>query len=667
MAALRQRLNCLFPWFLLALSGRIKSENTAFSRRQDLPINKPMAQNLDFFSMIRAYSLKNNSPYISINTLISLLKKNALRVNAPPHSKYWIENTRGKVYSELIRLSDEQKCIIQGSDQDQRIFLPSFFVEKLETIYFNIDKTADKAFPCEKDLNAVIPAEFVKKIYINDDMVDYLVEPQRSVLPILNITFSEKFGSILMLSTHLPRRILEIALAKVKISMQRTGSADSYRQRLITHFPGQDVYAKIFFNNFMMRQQICIEDIEKSNDFAFSAWFFLCPLIKMQVTDTIERNGEVSTENIGLYQSASIIFVFNNYYKLISINKRDQEKTFSLIHEKMGQPPYIFTISEMFNFTGIGGLQILNRYTEDDLVEWLNQKLITHENCLPAILKFTGMDGKDNFIRKDRVLTFCSYLLKDLQHKIKEEITNRWVKLLRDYFKERAMESDAHFEELITKSVYLYRPFLLNLLHDRRVLLLQNEAMESNSDSSKNQKFFVNGNIIPLRKLMGLKREDILRTCKWMLPFWYSIPFVITLGRIIKHGMGAKNAYFKEDEKQAASAYTSNLKNSAEKLCKELVPDNTELDEYMQNILDRWNKILNSFARERLTRDVNTTIKDYMRDAIKNFGQRALSTVMLDELADRIIMSNQSLSKIKNRNSLRLYIKLFITKILVNS
>jgi hypothetical protein len=626
-----------------------------------------MAQNFDFFDMIRSYSFRNNSPYISINTLICVLQKNALRANAAPQSRYWIENTREKVYTELIRLADEKKCFIQGSDQDQRIFLPNFFVEKLETMYFNIDKTADRAFPGEKELNTVIPDEFVKKISIDGDMIDYLVEPQRSVLPVLNITFPEKFGSILALSTHLPRRILETALAKVKISMQRTGSVDSYRQRLMTHFPGQDVYAKIFFDDFMMHQRLCIENIEKSNDFAFSAWFFLCPLIKMQVTDTIERNGEVSAENIGLYQSASIIFVLNNYYKLIAINKRDKEKTFSLIHEKMGLPPYMFTISEMFNFTGTGGLQILNRYTESDLMEWLNQKMMVRENSLPAILKFPGMDGKDNFARKDRVLTLCSYLLKDLQPKIKDEITNRWVKLLRDYFKEKAMEKDVQFDILVTKAVHLYRPFLLNLLHDRRLVLLQDEAIESNLEQSKNQVFFVNGNMIPLREIIGLKREEILRACKWMLPFWYSIPVITILGRIIKHGFGEKNVYFKEDDKQSASAYTSNLKNSAEKLCKELVPDNTELSEYMKNILDRWNQILNNSAHEKLTRDVNATIKDYMRDAIKNFGQRALSVVMLDELADRIIMSNQALSKIKNKNSLRLYIKLFITKMVLNT
>jgi hypothetical protein len=626
-----------------------------------------MAQNFDFLDIIRDYSLRNNSPYVPVNALVNLLQKNALRTGAPFQMKYWRENTQEKVDAELARMAAEQKCVIQGSAKNQRIFLPNFFVEKLEALYFNIDKTSDRAFPCEKDFSVVIPAEYTRGIFVDNSMINYLTEPQTSVLPILKLRFPENFGCIFALSIHVPHRILEIALSKIKISMQRSRSMDFYKQKLITHFPGQEIYVKSFFENFTMHQQVCLEDIKKSNDFTFSAWLFLCPLIKTQVTDAVGRSGEISPENMGLYQSASIILVFNNYYKVIAINKRDKEKAFSLIHEKMGMPPYLFTFSEIFQFTGIGGLQILYHFTENDLLEWLKQKMMVHENNLPDMLKFPGVDGKDNFVRKDRVLTLCSYLLKDLQPKIKDEIINRWVKLLRGYFKEMAMESNLYFDTLVTKSARLYSPILLNLLHDKKTVLLQDEAIEASFDPSKVEKFFVNGNMIPLRKLLRLKREDILRTCKLILPFWYSIPGIIMLGRIIKHGFNAENAYFKEPENQAASAYTTTLKNSAEKLSKELVPDNTELNDYINTILDRWNQILNNSAREKLTQDTNITIKDYTRNALKNFGPRAFSSMMLEELADRIVMSNQALSKIKNRNSLRLYIKLFITKVLLNA
>jgi hypothetical protein len=625
-----------------------------------------MAQNFDFYDIVRLYALKNNSPYIPIKTLVNFLQRNAHRPGVPPQLKYWAENTQEKIYAELASLSEGQKCILQDDGQNQRIFLPAFFVEKLELMYFNIDKTSDKAFPCEKDLSTSIPAEYVREISVESGIINYLAAPQKTVFPILKLVFQERFGSILTLSTHLPRRIMEIAISKIKLSMQSTRSMDFYRQKLLTHFPGQEVYAKSFFENFTRHQQTCIDDIEKSNDFTFSAWLFLCPLIKTQVTDAIERNGEVSSENIGLYQSVSLLLIFNNYYKVIAINKLDKEKAFASINEKMGLPPYLFNFNEIFNLTGTGGMQILNHYTEDDLMEWLKQKMTMRDDKLPAILKFCGVDGKDNFIRKDKVFALCLYLLKDLQLKTKDEITNRWVKLLRDYLKEKAMENDGHFEDLVIRSARLYVPLLLILLNDKKTVLLQQEILEESPDPSKVEKFFLNGKPIPLRKLLRLKREDLLHEAKLILPFWYSIPFIITLGRILKHGIGKTGVYFKE-EKKSVSGYTSTLKNSAEKMSKELVPDDQKLDEYMNSILDRWNQILNRQAREKLTRDVNSTIKDYMRNAIKNFGHRALSASMLEELADRIIMSNQALSKINNRNSLRLYIKLFITKILLNS
>jgi hypothetical protein len=626
-----------------------------------------MTKNLDFYDIIRLYTLKNNSPYISINILVNFLQKNAQSSGAPPQLRYWMDNTREKVYAELNRLSNEQKCILQGSRQNQQVFLPTFFVEKLETLYFSIDKTKDYAFPCEKNLNANIPAEYIREISVDSGMLNYLDNPQRTIFPILKLVFKDKFDSILALPTHLPRRILEVALLKLKISMQRTRSMDFYKQKLITHFPGQSFHAKSFFENFTMHQDMSLEEIEVSNDFTFSAWLFLCPLIRTQVMDMVERSNDISSDDIGLYQSVSLILVLNNYYKVSAINKHDKEKAFAAIYEKMCEAPYLFSFSEMLNFTGIGGTLILNHYTEEDLTEWLKQKMTVHDNKLPDILKFSMPNDTEVFVRKSKVFVLCSYMIKDLQSKIKEEITDRWVKLLRDYLKEKAMENDEYFDSLVTRYTRLYAPALLNLLLDKKVALLQQEILEESSDSSKIEKFFANGKLIPLRKLLRLKREDLLRDSKFMLPFWYSIPIVAILGRVFKYGLNKSKIYFKEDEKNYKSGYTSSLKSSAEKLSKELIPANLNIDEYMNTILDRWNQIINKSAREKLTRDGNSVIKGYMHDAVKNFGHRALSASMLDELASRIIISNQALSKISNRNSLHLYIKLYITKMLLNS
>jgi hypothetical protein len=623
-----------------------------------------MTKYLEFYDLIRVYSLRNNSPYIPIDMLVKFLQRNAMRNDAPPQLQKWMENTREKIYAELSRLSDEGKCIIQGDSSNQRIFLPVFFVEKIENFYFMIDETNDKPFLSEKNLNTKIPPEYVREISVENGIIDYLSVPQKTLLPVLKFVFPNNFGDALALSSHIPRRIMETALSKLKRSMQKNLTLDFYKQKLAMHFPGQEMHVKEFINNIAMYHSKCIDEIETANDFTFSSWLFLCPLIKTQIKDMIDRNNEIYPENIALYQSVTLILAFTNYYKILALNKRDKDMAFAAIEEKMTETPYMFTFDDIFKFNATGGVLILQRYTEDDLREWIKQKTMVVDNKLPNIIKFT--DKEVYFVRKDRLLTLCSYILNNLRPKMKIDITNRWTKILMSYYKEKSMENDADFEELLQKLVRLYSPILLIILHDKRTVLQQYESISGSAAPSKAERFFENNSLIPFRKLLGLRREDMLLYSRLSLPFWYSIPFVVSITAFFKHKIKKKSVYYKEAGNSQESDLKPSMKSAAEKLAKEIVPDNFTIDEYMVSLIDRWNQILNKTAHDKLTNDVNLMIKDYMRNAIKTFGYQALNSSMLDDLAERMIRSNPALSKINNKNSLRIYIKTYITKKLLD-
>jgi hypothetical protein len=339
---------------------------------------------------------------------------------------------------------------------------------------------------------------------------------------------------------------------------------------------------------------------------------------------------------------------------------------FAAVDEKMMEAPYIFTFDEILKFTAAGGMVILQRYTEEDLREWMKQKMIPVNDKFSDILKFTGTDKKEYFVRSDRLLTLCSYILKDLQPKIKNDVTDHWTKILKSYYKDKSMENDEAFEGFLQRLVRLYSPIILIILRDKRTALLQYEAIAESINPSKIDKFFDGNEMIPFRKLFGLRRDSLLLYSKLSLPFWYSIPVIVSLGRFFKHKIKNESVYYKETGKAAENDLRPSLRSSAEKLAKEIVPDNTTIDEYMTSLIDRWNQLLNKPAQEKFTRDVNTTIKDYMRNAIKTFGSQALNSSMLDELAERMISANPALSQISNKNALRIYIKVYMTKVLLN-
>ncbi|MDR0409922.1 MAG: hypothetical protein LBH18_05950 [Spirochaetaceae bacterium] len=626
-----------------------------------------MHQNFDLYEMMRVFSHKTNSPYIRVDTLINLLQRNALmKGNSNPKLKIWLTNTREKTFSELARLSDEKKCVIQGEAPNQRVFLPDFFIEKLEHIYFSKDGLNNKPFPDENFFRAIIPAAFVREIAVDSGMVNYLEEPQDTILPILKLVFAESFGHVLLLSTQMPKRILEAAILKLKYLMQFTRTLAFYQQKLLTRFHGQEQRVKRFFENITVNQENCIEDIVRSDDFTFSAWVFLCPLVKMQVKDTIKRDNDISPESVALYQSASLLLSFNNYYKTVALTKRNKMMAFSALDEKMTEAPYMYTFKSLMKLTGSGGILILQRYTENDLKEWLDRKTELHNEKLPHIFKFKLPLDSDFFVRKDKLFPLCFYLVKDLKSKIKIEITNRWTKLMGDYYKEKAMENDADFEALLIRISKLYAPALISILNDPKFDVLQDEIVAEGLESAKNINFFSDGKMLPLRKMLELNRNALLRYCKLSLPFWHSIPFIVSLGRILKHGIKKDAAYYNESDKQLEINASQYIKDSAKKIAAEIVPDNVTMESYIESILNRWNQHINKQSQERLTKEVNMIIKNYIEHADSLLKQRVLTQSVLDEIAESIIHSNVALARINNKNALHLYIKLFITRGLLN-
>jgi hypothetical protein len=431
----------------------------------------------------------------------------------------------------------------------------------------------------------------------------------------------------------------------------------------MAHFSGQEFRVKTFFNNIMQNHDACIKDICEADDFTFSAWLFLCSLVKTYVNTLIGRNGQVFPENIALYQASALLLIFVNYYKIIAINKYNKELAFAQIHERLTEPPYMYTLSDISNLTGIANIRILQRYTEEDLNEWIKQKTAIPTDGLPDLFRFTGTDKIDFFVRKDRVFTLCVALLKDTQPKIRNEIITHWTKVLSDYCKEESMESEAYFDDLVRKTVVLYVPALITILRDKRTFLLWQELINEKKETSTIAVFFEDGELAQLKRIFRLKRKELLLYCRLSLPFWYSIPFIVSVLHLLKHGVSKKKEPSKSEKKLLAEA-SPNIKNSARKLVLEATPRDLTFEEYMVKTIDRWNQLLNKQAQEKLTRDVNKIIKDYIPHALKFFGSRILNSELLDEVAQRILKSNPDLSKINNKADLCLYIKLFIIKTL---
>jgi hypothetical protein len=249
-------------------------------------------------------------------------------------------------------------------------------------------------------------------------------------------------------------------------------------------------------------------------------------------------------------------------------------------------------------------------------------------------------------------------------------ISKRWKKLLREFRKEAAMDTDKDFERLITSYVDEYAPVLKALLQDHKLYLVHEEMQASHKGIPESSRLFNHGELLPLRILLLMKRKQLLSDIKLLMPFWYTLPilsnivaFFMNLGKRKK--IARKDAENKEDRSSVDDPLRE-LRDSAVEWAAKIVPRGSTMDTYLEELISRWGRLLNKQAKDNLVEDVNSLVRDRLRHMLRFQKNAAVNRDTLDKLTNAIMDGSTGLQKITEQNALFLYIKLYLIKLLVN-
>ena len=166
-----------------------------------------------------------------------------------------------------------------------------------------------------------------------------------------------------------------------------------------------------------------------------------------------------------------------------------------------------------------------------------------------------------------------------------------------------------------------------------------------------------------------LHRGELYTDAKIMLPFWHSIPLFAWFIGLFKKRPVEKNTKFKEEkpkvqkkleEKQISRK--DELKQNALIIEKKLIPSGSTLEKEIENSLNAWNRILNKEARENLTEDVNSLIRDYFRKILRTLKTNTFNIERIENLS-KTLANTPSFQKIKEKKELETYIQLYILQI----
>lgn len=641
-----------------------------------------MSQGTDLYTILRFYANRTRKPDFTVGVFISFLEKYARKYEKQrPDIGQWSTDTGRKIWTELPKLEKEGRIQLHTNESGTSISIPQFYVDLIQNVYRSADENAELPFPDESSLRIQLPHDQVKSINLEMDLPSILSSDYTSPAPILKISFPESTGTAIILASMVPKRLLELALMKIRHYLRSHNNKEYIQHKLMPAFQGKESQLKEALNQILIRPFDTMTEMEKSGDFVFSFWAYFSSMVK----NDIRKKNDKLPEDTAALQSVFVIEFMNNFYRGKATKAKESETALKNLENQLNKPPFLFTIDDISRFTDTKGVPLLGQYSRETLEEHL-KKISTsaEDNQLPDLLTIHGLSGERWFIKKKRVLPLCVRLLGEARIKVKPAISQRWFKLMKEYRTERSMEEDEAFDKELAELVAESTPELMAILNDEKLYLVYMELEGSENGIPEAGRLFYKGMLAPMSELMLLKRKDLLTDVKMLLPFWYSMPVFSKLIAFFKQ-LGRKDQKKKtrkisqapvdtlnQDQKEVSKQQTGHkdrrveLKKTALEVQTRLIPPGYSAEEYLDELRDRWNRLISTQTKDNLTEDVNSLIRDYLRRTIRSLRSAPFTPERIAQLADTL-SDTPNLQKLPAKDSLRLYIQLYITVLLMKA
>jgi hypothetical protein len=635
-----------------------------------------MAQTTDLYPILRAYANKNNSPYIDIETFIYFLETYSKRkASEQPEWAKWTQDTGVKFWSEMAGLVESEKCVLMADTPEGRIYMPFYYADLLVEAYRSIDDSADMPFPSEETLRITMPENQVRICNVGSDLAPFFEkdkdspDQQDSQPPIIKLLFPDGSGSALVLAPMIPRRLMEMALLKIRHYLRSHGNKEYALHKLGPQLQGREKQLRAILDQLLIRPLDCLNAMESFGDFVWLFWAYFCSLVK----NDIKKKKETLTEDIAAIQAVYIIEVCNSFFKARAVKEREREIAFRSLEMRLEKPPCYFTLEEITKFTNDKGVLLTSLYSPEELETYIKKRTTeSKDKELPEWLILQGKKGERWYIKKEKLLSLCAKLLIDTRPLIKQGITKRWMKLIRNFQKEAAMEKDLDFDRLLAAYTARINPVLTALLADQKLFFVYEETERTQGVIPPSSRIFKGGKLIPMNLLYVIRRKDILTDAKILLPFWYSVPFlaaIIAFFKNLRKKKGQKKPAGGDMELEEESGSEGNdardIQNAARDMEARMVPQGQTLDSYLAELETRWSRLLDKQARQNLVDDVNALVRDNLRQTIRIRKKKQISPENLSEMATALINRTPALRELSGQDSLHLYLELYMVKLLL--
>jgi hypothetical protein len=480
---------------------------------------EPNAQAL--LHLLRIYTANHRSARVDRLEFVKFVKNYAGRYTLKfPQMESFVQHTEGMVDTYLRVLTERGLCSLEKEGQEDRwIYFPQYFIEALHKAYKSIEAKPEIPFPSVEDLKITIPDHLITELNIKTDFVSALGELQTEKTQILRVTFPQLVNPLLVTSDLVERKLMELAVHKLRVYLESRNNASYVAHRLHTALRGDEHGLRDMISAVMTKPGRAVGTLLEPSDFSFRFWAHFANLVLQEHKDISEK----TAEEHGFCQAAYLIGFYNVHFRGRQQKQNEKSSLVKKFEIQFHKYPYAYTLKDLYNVRDTKGVPLIRQSTKDVFLEYLEKKTKTESyESLPELVELKTVHGKNYYIHKDLLVPLFVKMLHEQAREIKDYYVDEWVKLLKENKRIMAMSEDQEFYRDLDITLKNRAPFLYSLLN-YNLLYLAKEQGKINYDMARTMDQVLDekkGQLQPLPKILGLSRKDVLDDAKLRVPIW---------------------------------------------------------------------------------------------------------------------------------------------------
>lgn len=536
--------------------------------------------------------------------------------------------------------------------------------------------------------------------------------------PVLRLAFPNGLPSLVAVPASLAYPLILASVQKLRQYLHAQKNMTYVKQKLLPVFRGREIPLRDMLQQVLTSPELCAKGILNANDFLFQFWTHLSTNVIKEFADKLDK----LPEEQNYCQAAYLLGYYSVFCKGREQRKKDEESSLKQFALSLKKPPYAFSIQDIYQFKDDKGLLLLQRSSKEQLHRFLAEQMKSPDGkALPTIMRLILPEGKEYYLAYDSIPLIIAQQLPMVQRSFKDYYVSSWQIAMLSGKRLATIDSREAFASHVESRFREIHPLLYSILKYETLFLISQESSTRPAlrqallslIQAKEQK------LKPYPEILALDHGKLVADVKILLPFWMVVPGIkqiahffrkLFLGKSHTENLRAGIDFegqekvdvveVRKEEKPAArehagrrigsedqegpkgksldlaseppssGSHSQNIKaqqaafrEKVKKIADSLLEKGMNLDQALKQEIEQWNPLLEATAKKNLVEDVNSMCRDFLRGLKLSYRKPPPGPESLNEMSKRLA-AHPTFDRIRNREALQHYIKLYFLKIL---